>query len=346
LTTRAGQEAGRSAAATLSPHIEMFKLNATAYSGQTAYLQCVVKHLGDKTVSWIRRRDLHILTSGNHVYTSDPRVSLLRQGKLYNSWTLKIIRVSKKDEGAYECQVNTEPKLTASIFLLVFGRDETVHSAWRVMESSPLQLDSNLNSKPKVTEARIVGPVQLNLPEGSIANFTCMISHPGLTAPNVTWLHNDIPVKESSVIRGGINIETEKSLFSTISKLVIVKVVPKDQGKYSCGGETLFPASATLWVQSFQHSSSSSSAAAAIDDDDGADARAGKDVNEPGSMVSIGTSLLLLRSPDLKSYAHSPAALALFITYFASAFLSSSSATPFLLALIFIPILDYISKHN
>ena len=32
------------------PKIESLKPNTTAFVGQTAYLQCIVKHLGDKTV--------------------------------------------------------------------------------------------------------------------------------------------------------------------------------------------------------------------------------------------------------------------------------------------------------
>lgn len=36
--------------------------NITALVSKSAYLTCVVKNLGNKTVSWIRHRDLHILT--------------------------------------------------------------------------------------------------------------------------------------------------------------------------------------------------------------------------------------------------------------------------------------------
>ena len=99
-----------------------------------------------------------------------------------------------------------------------------------------------------VTEARILGLERLEIEEGSTANFTCIISHPGLAAPNVTWYYNDIPVKQSSAILGGINIETEKSLFSTISKLVIVRVDPRNQGKYSCGGSAIYPAAVLLRI--------------------------------------------------------------------------------------------------
>lgn len=36
---------------TVTPYIEAVKYNTTVFVGQTAYLPCVVKHLGDKTVS-------------------------------------------------------------------------------------------------------------------------------------------------------------------------------------------------------------------------------------------------------------------------------------------------------
>jgi len=50
-------------------------LNVTVRAGENALLACLAPHLGEKTVSWIRRTDLAILTSGRHVYTSDTRFS-------------------------------------------------------------------------------------------------------------------------------------------------------------------------------------------------------------------------------------------------------------------------------
>lgn len=71
-------------------------------------------------------------------------------------------------------------------------------------------------------------------------------------SPNISWFLNDIPLQKTSNTRGGINIETEKSPFATISKLVIVRVDRRDEGKYSCGGITVYPDSVVLRVLPFR----------------------------------------------------------------------------------------------
>ncbi|XP_023218620.1 uncharacterized protein LOC111620822 [Centruroides sculpturatus] len=87
-------------------------------NGKTAYLPCRVRHLGDRTVSWIRRRDLHVLTVGRFTYTSDQRFQTIH---LENSddWTLQIKYPQKQDAGIYECQVSTVPKMSIFITLNV-----------------------------------------------------------------------------------------------------------------------------------------------------------------------------------------------------------------------------------
>ncbi|XP_042216929.1 uncharacterized protein LOC121862674 [Homarus americanus] len=45
--------------------------HAHAPIGQTAYLTCVVRNLHNYTVSWVRARDIHLLTAGETTYTSD-----------------------------------------------------------------------------------------------------------------------------------------------------------------------------------------------------------------------------------------------------------------------------------
>lgn len=47
--------------------------NFPCHAGKSAYLSCRVRSLGNKTVSWIRHRDIHILTVGSYTYTSDQR---------------------------------------------------------------------------------------------------------------------------------------------------------------------------------------------------------------------------------------------------------------------------------
>ncbi|XP_047500864.1 uncharacterized protein LOC125046905 [Penaeus chinensis] len=47
--------------------------HAHAPIGQTAYLTCIVRNLHNYTVSWVRARDIHLLTAGETTYTSDHR---------------------------------------------------------------------------------------------------------------------------------------------------------------------------------------------------------------------------------------------------------------------------------
>ncbi|KAJ6643811.1 hypothetical protein Bhyg_08776, partial [Pseudolycoriella hygida] len=103
-------------------------------------------------VSWIRKRDLHILTAGVTVYTSDQRfmnsfvhywqkcnddidaiieiaslhiatmdesivVTQVNRPKNSSIWTLQIKYPQIRDGGVYECQINTEPKMSLSYTL-------------------------------------------------------------------------------------------------------------------------------------------------------------------------------------------------------------------------------------
>lgn len=71
-------------------------------------------------VSWIRKRDLHILTVGILTYTNDQRFqSLHRDGS--DEWTLRISSPQVRDSGTYECQVSTESKISQAFNLSVVG---------------------------------------------------------------------------------------------------------------------------------------------------------------------------------------------------------------------------------
>ncbi|XP_008478681.1 zwei Ig domain protein zig-8-like, partial [Diaphorina citri] len=94
--------------------------NITTAVGQSAFLHCRVEQLGDKAVSWIRKRDLHILTAGVLTYTSDQRFQVIRPDRSEN-WTLLIKFPQERDSGIYECQVNTEPKMSLAFRLSVIG---------------------------------------------------------------------------------------------------------------------------------------------------------------------------------------------------------------------------------
>lgn len=71
-------------------------------------------------VSWMRKRDLHILTSSVITYTGDARFSV-RHPETSDEWQLSIAFVQPRDAGIYECQVNTEPKMNLAFWLRVEG---------------------------------------------------------------------------------------------------------------------------------------------------------------------------------------------------------------------------------
>lgn len=66
-------------------------------------------------ISWMRKRDLHILTSNNFLYTGDQRFSVIHPQDS-DEWNLKIEYAQPKDAGTYECQVST-----ASLSALFFS---------------------------------------------------------------------------------------------------------------------------------------------------------------------------------------------------------------------------------
>lgn len=75
-----------------------------------------------KTVSWIRLGDKHIISVNQTVFLNDGRfhANFLQDSDL---WSLQIKYINKSDEGLYECQVSTEPKISTLVFLHVVGKD-------------------------------------------------------------------------------------------------------------------------------------------------------------------------------------------------------------------------------
>lgn len=76
-------------------------------------------------VSWMRKRDLHILTAGVLTYTSDQRFQVIHPDNSDN-WTLLIKFAQPRDAGIYECQVNTEPKMSLAFQLNVVGKSYNI----------------------------------------------------------------------------------------------------------------------------------------------------------------------------------------------------------------------------
>jgi len=70
-------------------------------------------------VSWIRRRDSHILSVDRTMFIPDERFQAI-SGEA-DTWTLQVKYVQARDEGEYECQISTDPKKSHIIKLNIVG---------------------------------------------------------------------------------------------------------------------------------------------------------------------------------------------------------------------------------
>ena len=85
-------------------------------------------------MSWVRHRDVHILTAGEQTFTSDQRFSSKHNSE--DQWVLLIKYVQERDAGIYECQIPTQPPQSYPITLNIIGNDK--HISLQVFYSLPL----------------------------------------------------------------------------------------------------------------------------------------------------------------------------------------------------------------
>ncbi|XP_039226777.1 protein CEPU-1 isoform X4 [Drosophila yakuba] len=150
--------------------------NVTSLVGKTGHLNCRIKNLGNKTrlgynrryltpkfsqVSWIRHRDLHLLTVSESTYTSDQRFTSI-YNKQTGDWSLQIKFSQLRDSGIYECQVSTTPPVG---YTMVFSVVEPITS--------------------------IPGGPEIYIDLGSTVNLTCVIKHLPDPPTSVQWNHNN-----------------------------------------------------------------------------------------------------------------------------------------------------------
>jgi len=231
--------------------------NVVALIGRTAYLNCRVFDRGNKTVSWIRHHDLHILTVGGYTYTAD-----MRFRSIYNApsdeWILQIQYVQKRDAGRYECQINTQPVRSYFVQLRVVDS---------LPESELLEMnDAEQKSKPKDGQriregggiyaqeamASILGNPNVFIESGSVLNLTCVVKHAISKPAFIIWKHGTKTIDYSSP-RGGISVETNTSGNIPTSYLLIDSVAPSDSGKYTCRPANAGEISVNVHIQDGEH---------------------------------------------------------------------------------------------
>ncbi|XP_066139234.1 limbic system-associated membrane protein-like isoform X1 [Euwallacea fornicatus] len=178
----------------------------TAQTGSTALVPCVINNIGDGTVTWIRRKDYHLLTVGLATYSSDERFQAvhLQHSEVFlafQDWTLQIKFVQQRDAGLYECQVSSHP--ATSIFIQL-----------NVVEA----------------KAVIEGPSEKYLKPGSGLRLQCTVLQSTEPPAYVFWYHNNKMINYDTDM--GINVTTELSEKS--STLTITSAGTKHTGNYSC----------------------------------------------------------------------------------------------------------------
>jgi len=173
-----------------------------AILGKSALLNCRVRGVGNKTVSWIRHKDTHLLTAGRYTYTSDERFQAIHK-VLSEDYLLQIDPVQKSDSGLYECQISSTPVMS-----------HVVH----------------LDVTEPVTE--IVGSPDIYMEEGVTMNLTCIVKDSPEPPQFIYWYHNQQEIAYDSP-RGGVSQITEKGS-TTASFLLIQQATLSDSGTYAC----------------------------------------------------------------------------------------------------------------
>ncbi|KAK9754569.1 Immunoglobulin domain [Popillia japonica] len=174
-----------------------------------------------RLVSWVRHRDIHLLTVGRYTYTSDQRFEAIHSPHT-EEWTLRIRYPQRKDSGIYECQISTTPPIGHPIHLTVVE---------------------------PITE--ILGGPDLFINMGSTINLTCHVRYAPEPPPTMSWAHNAQTINFDSP-RGGISLVTEKGYITT-TRLLIQKAVQADSGLYTCDPSNANSASVRVHILNGEH---------------------------------------------------------------------------------------------
>lgn len=175
----------------------------TASVGAPAHIPCMVRNLGSKSLSWIRHRDLHVLTVASFTFANDHRFSAHRD-QATGDWVLVLRQPLPDDSGNYVCSISTKPVKTHSVKLNVV-----------------------------VPSAEMMGGREVFLDHGSTLNLTCLIHYSPSPPEFVLWYHRDKLVNYGG--RGGrIEVETVNHDTTTRSSLLVRNATQWHSGRYAC----------------------------------------------------------------------------------------------------------------
>jgi len=186
--------------------------NYTVQVGHSVSLSCIVRQIGSKTVSWVRKFDSAILSVDDMLVTFDSRINIDKTSYL-SDWSLNIRLAEPSDSGMYECQISTEPKKSKLVSLLVTVPTLTI-------DGSPSILTS----------------------VGSNITLKCTVKT-GDPPDNLSWFHQhlDGAKYELKQVKNRV-IQTGKGSWT------LVRVTAESAGNYSCSTHASNTAVVTLDV--------------------------------------------------------------------------------------------------
>ena len=126
-------------------------MNLTNFVGTFALLPCHVRNLGEYTVTWVKGDTGTALSSGRDVLVDDPRISIVHPHPVV--FYLQIVPIEVKDEGEYQCVINTEPRKVKRVYLTVLipppiVNEEDLPDAMTAAEGDNVTLICEVIGKP------------------------------------------------------------------------------------------------------------------------------------------------------------------------------------------------------
>jgi len=221
-TSSAGKKPAKPGAE-LSPYIDLTgSPDVNVSLGRSATLKCKTVNLIKKSaqlrpiydllVSWLRHKDVKLLSVGTYLYTTDPRM-MVRQDLSAGEWQLVIKDVRFSDAGQYECQINTSPVLSHTLKLAV------VEPYTKIL----------LDTAPETPGS----PATLYIDIRSVLNLTCAVYSPEVPAA-IFWKHNGKLLDLGQEYSGDIQTVAGRAGSPTLSYLSLVLTRTNQSGVYEC----------------------------------------------------------------------------------------------------------------
>ncbi|ETN59990.1 hypothetical protein AND_008402 [Anopheles darlingi] len=239
--------------------------------GSIAVLPCAVRNIGEGVVSWIRRKDYHLLTIGVTTYSSDERFNIIhseeKEHQPHQHHSEPIGLATLRRSMTHSPPRTTSDEVTsgelapASVVTDRRGRlDElTIRHEWPLQIKYVQLRDAGLYEcqvsthpptsifvKLDVVEAKaeIFGPSEKYLKPGSMLRLTCRVVQSNEPPLYIFWYHNNRMINYDA--HRGVNVSTEAD--NRYSELFIAHTNTLNSGNYSCVSNNAVAASTLVHI--------------------------------------------------------------------------------------------------